>query len=710
MSNIKLDLKRFKHIKSDKHSTTLQHPDGHTITMAHSALGPEAKQQLMALSHIAKDAQTDANSDELKHKMAKGGKISEDQAYRPPKKGPTVSHEGTKVKIEKPRESFGEIKMKYAEGGQAHQCEGSKYCHECGKPMQRYAEGTDQVQVPDDIRFAQEEAQKDNQVPIQQEQSQSGSPSMWEDIKSIPGRLLNTAEAPAFYGKAADMANKVTGGLFNPIAPHATPPAMRPGVDVPTTTLTAKEEQQPASQVDQSNMGAPTLDKMNPASEAPPKPTEQEYKAPKTDMTSDFRENKNLDEAFKVPEMPKDFDQMRQEAATDHQKEMFDWANDLHNGHITPKTYSSLFHDKGVVGKIGTIFSLMLGGMGGALTGTPNAGLAMMDKVISNDLEAQKQSKTNAQNFLRLSQEHEYQKAQEKLIGSQGPLNRAQAANLKVQTDAIAWNMAKARAYQTALQAAVDAAKKYPNDPRAQQHLAMMATAVQGKTQDLNAETSAQEALLNFSMGKGNQNDPEAAFQQQQMMRRMQGQGELANSAEQHHIAGIASPTSQPVDETTRKELGSMNMVNRKGQEILDLMHNHPQWKDPTNQKQRAMVAQKVDEFKNFYNTSIGGGAFTEGRIKWYDDQFKKDPSGIAGVIMANPEKFAEAVSSNNDRLEQRLSGPGGLGLPKGSARAFGIPQTGQQPQQQAAPQQNPPPEGMKRIMYKGNSYLVPNK
>lgn len=78
MSNIKLDLKQFKHVKSDKHSTTLQHKDGHQITIAHSPLGPEAKQQLQALSRIAVAAQTPANVDELKHKgFSKGGSITD---------------------------------------------------------------------------------------------------------------------------------------------------------------------------------------------------------------------------------------------------------------------------------------------------------------------------------------------------------------------------------------------------------------------------------------------------------------------------------------------------------------------------------------------------------------------------------------------------------------------------------------------------------
>lgn len=75
--DIKFDLKRFKHIKSDDKSTTLQHPEGHTITLAHSALSKDAQAQLKALAAGTKD-QTD------KRKMyasgSKEGPVSEDDS------------------------------------------------------------------------------------------------------------------------------------------------------------------------------------------------------------------------------------------------------------------------------------------------------------------------------------------------------------------------------------------------------------------------------------------------------------------------------------------------------------------------------------------------------------------------------------------------------------------------------------------------------
>jgi len=97
MANIKLDLSKVKHVKSDERSTTLRHQDGHTIHLLHSALAPENKAQLQALSKISKDA-----SQSVDQKMAYGGdavrkagadfKKSTGATYGMTPETPTVSH------------------------------------------------------------------------------------------------------------------------------------------------------------------------------------------------------------------------------------------------------------------------------------------------------------------------------------------------------------------------------------------------------------------------------------------------------------------------------------------------------------------------------------------------------------------------------------------------------------------------------------------
>ncbi len=102
--------------------------------------------------------------------------------------------------------------------------------------------------------------------------------------------------------------------------------------------------------------------------------------------------------------------------------------SDFQKGHIKPETYESLFAKKDTLGKIGTLFGLMLSGAGSGLAHQPNALLEMMNKQIDNDLQAQKSSNENAQNWLRLSQAHELQNAQIPSIQAGTELSKAQTA------------------------------------------------------------------------------------------------------------------------------------------------------------------------------------------------------------------------------------------------------------------------------------------
>lgn len=79
---------------------------------------------------------------------------------------------------------------------------------------------------------------------------------------------------------------------------------------------------------------------------------------------------------------------------------------------ITPQTYATMFADKSTLGKIGSLFGLMLSGAGSGLAHQSNALLDMMNKVIDNDLNAQKSNVSNAQNFLNLTYAHDLQQAQ----------------------------------------------------------------------------------------------------------------------------------------------------------------------------------------------------------------------------------------------------------------------------------------------------------
>ncbi len=49
---MKIDTKRFKRLESDEHSTTLQHDDGHILTVAHKGLSPKMRGQIAELASV----------------------------------------------------------------------------------------------------------------------------------------------------------------------------------------------------------------------------------------------------------------------------------------------------------------------------------------------------------------------------------------------------------------------------------------------------------------------------------------------------------------------------------------------------------------------------------------------------------------------------------------------------------------------------------
>lgn len=104
---------------------------------------------------------------------------------------------------------------------------------------------------------------------------------------------------------------------------------------------------------------------------------------------------------------------------------------DLAQGHIQPKTYHELYaknadgSDRSTLAKLGTLFGLLVGGAGAGLTHSGNPVMEMMDKEIERDLNAQKESQGNAQNWYRLNQQHELQKYQQEQMQAGTEATRA---------------------------------------------------------------------------------------------------------------------------------------------------------------------------------------------------------------------------------------------------------------------------------------------
>ncbi len=77
-----LDLSKFKKIASDKNTTTLQHPAGHTIKIAHNALSPKLRGQLHAMPHFDDGGSVTPDTPTSNYQSIIGGNVPTDYDWK----------------------------------------------------------------------------------------------------------------------------------------------------------------------------------------------------------------------------------------------------------------------------------------------------------------------------------------------------------------------------------------------------------------------------------------------------------------------------------------------------------------------------------------------------------------------------------------------------------------------------------------------------
>lgn len=196
---------------------------------------------------------------------------------------------------------------------------------------------------------------------------------------------------------------------------------------------------QPQTAAPAPNAPAPTAPATAPApAPAPGEPAAPAPAAPSTPSgppPPGTPDNPNADEISVVAPPPLTPEQ--EAAALTQQNAHFN--DDLKFGAIKPQTYHDLYENHNTLGKIGTIFALIAGGMGSGLTGQPNAALQMMDQQIKNDLDRQKTDQSNKLNWYNAALSHEKNNAEITNIyqnavktGSEADFSRWNNANLGI--------------------------------------------------------------------------------------------------------------------------------------------------------------------------------------------------------------------------------------------------------------------------------------
>jgi hypothetical protein len=379
------------------------------------------------------------------------------------------------------KQSF--LKTEHAKGGEV--------CHACGGPVHKkmYAGGGDIADAvvpdyssPDSIPEARP-AKIDPKVQAYRDEYNKqiigpNTPIESVDPNSPAGKMVflpGGQEPSELDPRASDIAKQQVDSRDQMAAQQQADQDLKAKAD--------QEEMNRAKQM--MGMATPAMQAPSPADQnAPQNDTDDNSGGKKGTNNTPPQQTPAPPQAQTINEKPITYTGKKSQYMSQLDQEDQAWQHDLADGHIKPETYQSLFAKENTLGKIGTLFGMLVSGIG---TGHPNAVMAMMNQEIANDLDAQKQSKVNAQNYLKLNQSGVATQAQAYSLAKM-QMNAAALHSLALQTAAL--NNTKPGSLEA---------------QRATQMLAMMNQSVQNDNYNLKDRAAAAGAYYDMVLGKDNQ-------------------------------------------------------------------------------------------------------------------------------------------------------------------------------------------------------------
>jgi len=343
-------------------------------------------------------------------------------------------------------------------------------------------------------------------------------------------------------------------------------------------------------------------------------------------------------------------------------QETQNFAADLTNGVIKPQTMQDLYGKKDTLGKIGTLFGLMLSGIGSGLAGQPNAVLEMMKSEIQNDLDAQKESAKNKQNLFRLNFENQLTKANIELAGANTELARKNA-------EIAATELTKNQLMLGVLNNALGQINKLPNgSPQKQAGLQTLSTMSQAVDQEIQlGNTRASQQMT----------DEEAMFnkRQQSLMAAaaagVPGMAEMARFEAERHVPGVGN-ASIPVPANVREEMVAHQRLENAATDLLEYSKSHtnlvPGTPEYNTGAQKALVLQQM------VREGLLGTVFRESEKPLLEKFVNENPAGALKAISTQPKLRAliesNALASNTTKKAYGL--PTKAGGKKSSSEKLG--------------------------------------
>lgn len=340
---MKFDLSRFKKVSSTKESTTLKHPDGHSITIAHSPLSPKMREQVASLPMSGGKEAPKAKSTTtvpIQH-MAEGG-VKEDLKTL---NAADYDDASTYAK------AFTALNPGVSEGNAQAQ-------FYIDKQAQAPLEIPKGVSTADAIAAKEAEPKTDVVTPPQAAQVEAPAQPISAATSAIPGSPVAPAGAP------------VTGGSQGQASPMAGANSETAALPDPTIESAYKNQVagiagEGAAKSALGNSQAAILKQSLPQQQQAIEHAQQTFAA-----------------------------------ATQEYNHFID---DYKNGHIDPDHY---LNSQGTGEKISTAIGLILGGIGGGLTHQENPALKFLNQQIDRDVMAQQAELGKKENLLSANLKH----------------------------------------------------------------------------------------------------------------------------------------------------------------------------------------------------------------------------------------------------------------------------------------------------------------
>lgn len=370
-----------------------------------------------------------------------------------------------------------------------------------------------------------------------------------------------------------------------------------------------------------SGLGATSAQAQPPQEQAPPM-------APSSEQTNQPADEPARVATDKTQEQPQTKEQFVAEHATKSIDESAQFYQDMMNGHIQPETVQSLYNSKDTLGKIGTLFGLLISGAGSGLSHQPNAVLQMMNEQIKNDLDAQKTNMSNKQNWYRLAMESELNKANisYKDAEKQGILSDIQ---LKADTHAIN------HAVMGAMGITQNIVNKMAPGPQKQAAQNLQNGVVKaGQSQVMQNSIDGANAVAN---------NPEGEFAKKNDLLRLGGYGTIAAAKEARHVPGVGD-ASIPVPENVRQDIVSHQKLQNAAGDLLKYSQGHtnliPGMPEYNVGVQKARVLQQM------VREGLLGTVFRESEKPLLNAFVGENPAGALKAISTQP-KLRALLESN---------------------------------------------------------------